>query len=245
MKWYNWEPHYQKIKENLREKNLSINFSKDKKSALILQKIIKEQKNKSKLDELINKILSKEIIIYGAGPSLKDEIKKLNTETYNDKTIIAVDGASKIFTEKEINPSPDIIVTDLDGDIESIKKLNEEGANLVIHAHGDNIPKIKKYVPKFTDIIGTTQTRPLEKVYNFGGFTDGDRAAFLAEELGAKKIILGGMDFGDTVGKYSDPSIEKSKEASELKKEKLKIAEELLELIEKTGNLENIKFLEN
>lgn len=32
-------------------------------------------------------------------------------------------------------------------------------------------------------------------VYNFGGFTDGDRAVFLAEALGASLIVVAGMDF--------------------------------------------------
>ena len=41
---------------------------------------------------------------------------------------------------------------------------------------------------------------PVKNVYNFGGFTDGDRSVFWAEEFGAKEIILIGMDFGIHIG---------------------------------------------
>ena len=44
-------------------------------------------------------------------------------------------------------------------------------------------------------VIGTTQIEPISDVYNFGGFTDGDRAVFLAEHFGAKEIELVGFDF--------------------------------------------------
>ena len=47
---------------------------------------------------------------------------------------------------------------------------------------------------------------PTNNVYNFGGFTDGDRSVFLAEELGASQIILVGMDLGNKIGKYYSKS---------------------------------------
>ncbi|NHI04633.1 hypothetical protein DYY67_1794 [Candidatus Nitrosotalea sp. TS] len=55
----------------------------------------------------------------------------------------------------------------------------------------------------FRRCIGTTEGKPFDKIKNFGGFTDGDRCVFLARHFGAKRIILFGMDFGDTVGAYS------------------------------------------
>ena len=48
-----------------------------------------------------------------------------------------------------------------------------------------------------------TQTKPVGRVHNFGGFTDGDRCVFLANHFKAKKIILLGMDFGTRIGRYS------------------------------------------
>ena len=54
-----------------------------------------------------------------------------------------------------------------------------------------------RYVPQLENVIGTCQCRPPEGLYNFGGFTDGDRSVFLASELGALSIELVGFDFED------------------------------------------------
>jgi len=59
-------------------------------------------------------------------------------------------------------------------------------------------------IGNFKNCIGTTQTKPIGKLQNFGGFTDGDRAVFLANYFMAKKIILFGMDFGKRIGKFSN-----------------------------------------
>ena len=68
---------------------------------------------------------------------------------------------------------------------------------MVVHAHGDNLDALKRYVPQLERIIGTVQCRPPPGLYNFGGFTDGDRCVFLAQELGAASIKLVGFDFED------------------------------------------------
>jgi hypothetical protein len=77
---------------------------------------------------------------------------------------------------------------------------------MIVHAHGDNAEKIH-LVKDFKNCIGTTQTKPVGKVHNFGGFTDGDRCVFLANHFKAKKIILLGMDFGTRIGKYSKATV--------------------------------------
>jgi uncharacterized Rossmann fold enzyme len=70
---------------------------------------------------------------------------------------------------------------------------------------------------------------PTENVYNFGGFTDGDRSVFLAEEMRAKSITLIGMDFNSNPRKFStDHDIN-----FELKQKKLKTAKRLLEMLGK------------
>jgi uncharacterized Rossmann fold enzyme len=69
---------------------------------------------------------------------------------------------------------------------------------LSLHAHGDNIPHLRFWVPRFNGpLVGTTQSRPIPGIYNFGGFTDGDRAAFAAHALGAEKVKLLGFDLDD------------------------------------------------
>ncbi|MBU4189948.1 MAG: DUF115 domain-containing protein, partial [Candidatus Thermoplasmatota archaeon] len=95
------------------------------------------------------------------------------------------------------------------------------GAIAMIHAHGNNINRLERYVPMFNGkLIGTTQAKPFDNIYNFGGFTDGDRAVCLSDHFGAKKIFLAGFDFKN-VGKYS-----KSKE---LKMKKLGWAKRIIE----------------
>jgi uncharacterized Rossmann fold enzyme len=100
---------------------------------------------------------------------------------------------------------------------------------MVVHAHGDNVKRLKKLVPRFRHIIGSTQVMPVENVYNFGGFTDGDRCVFLAEEFAAKEIVLIGMELGNQIGAYSKEVIKNI----DLKKQKMKAAKRLLEMLAK------------
>jgi hypothetical protein len=70
---------------------------------------------------------------------------------------------------------------------------------------------------------------PIENVYNFGGFTDGDRSVFMADEMGARMIVLVGMDLTEQTTKYSAGKIANE----DLKGKKLKRARQLLEMLSK------------
>lgn len=188
--------------------------------------------------ELSELPFKRNMIVFGAGPSLKKHIHILKENLINDLDdfiIISADGATTALLEENIIPN--IIVTDLDGKIQDISHANAEGAYLVVHAHGNNIESLKKYLPKLKNILGTTQSTPLKHVHNFGGFTDGDRAVFLAVELGAQNIILAGMDFGEIVTKYSRPDMNQDTGyGDEIKIKKLKYGEELVDWIIKNEN---------
>ncbi|MHB8585584.1 MAG: 6-hydroxymethylpterin diphosphokinase MptE-like protein [Thermoplasmatota archaeon] len=107
------------------------------------------------------------------------------------------------------------IVSDLDGDLHAIAQANADGIPVCVHAHGDNIDAVREWVPRFRGpLIGTTQAEPVPPLYNMGGFTDGDRACFLAEALGATELVLAGFDFEHA--------------ASERKQRKLAFAHRLL-----------------
>ena len=97
---------------------------------------------------------------------------------------------------------PEVICTDLDGNSEAdIQKeilACKQGSIVLIHAHGDNIDKLEKYVPRFKSFIATTQAKPFDKVYNFGGFSDGEQCIFVAKEPRAKSVRLAGFDFDDS-----------------------------------------------
>jgi uncharacterized Rossmann fold enzyme len=91
---------------------------------------------------------------------------------------------------------PVAIVTDLDGDVALQVALSAIDVPLVVHAHGDNRAAVAEHVPVLPGpVLGTTQAEPRGRVRNFGGFTDGDRAACLAVAMGATSLALAGFDF--------------------------------------------------
>ena len=197
-------------------KELNYSEKKDKESALILDSILKKTDTIKKVRKLIE---GKTIFVIGSGPSLSIAIPKLKKLEKSIK--IAADSSLKPLVDNGI--IPDIIVTDLDGNENTIKKISKTKSIFVIHAHGDNIEKLQM-VKKMKNCIGTTQTNPFNKIQNFGGFTDGDRGVFLASYFNAKKIILFGMDFGNQIGKFSNTK----KSDREIKLKKLEIGKELL-----------------
>jgi uncharacterized Rossmann fold enzyme len=217
-----WSPWYRSIVETF-----GFDIREDQKAADVLSELI--AKKALKLQNLKRKIKGKPVIVFGAGPSLDRNLREIVDGGLHKKyVIISANGATTalLHTAKIV---PDIIVTDLDGRIGDILKANREGAIVVVHAHGDNIEALKKYVPKIEgNILGSTQVEPRINVYNFGGFTDGDRGAFLAEEMGSKRIVLAGMDLGFKVGKYSKPNLRKGSRASLNKRKKLEMAKRLL-----------------
>ena len=176
-------------------KEFEYDEKKDKEAAIILNSILKRSNINN---EILNLIKNETVFVIGSGPSLSTAIPKLKNLKKSIK--IAADSSVKPLVDNGI--IPDIVITDLDGDENSLKKIATKSI-FVVHAHGDNINKLK-FSKKFKKCIGTTQSKPFSKIQNFGGFTDGDRGVFLANHFGAKKIILFGMDFGERIGKYSN-----------------------------------------
>ena len=192
MDWETWKPWYQRI-----VKRLNLDVRADEDAARLLDSLLP----KPDIQGLKRLIRGRECIVFGAGPSLDDDLKKLQRAGHLDKTLISADGATSAVIKYR---DPDIIVTDLDGVVEDQLETWRRGSWLVVHAHGDNAAQVRKTVAQLRErVIGTTQVRPFGKLFNFGGFTDGDRAAFMAHELGASKILLAGMDLGSKIGKYS------------------------------------------
>jgi 2-amino-4-hydroxy-6-hydroxymethyldihydropteridine diphosphokinase len=229
MDYKDWESIYRRI-----VKDFHFSVENDEKAADVLNTLLRQKSLKS-IDKLNDLIAGKEIIIFGAGPSLESSIIK-HKKMFADTLKIAADGATTALLKYEI--LPDIIVTDLDGKVPDQVKANLYGSIVVIHAHGDNIDKIKKYVPKFKgEIVGTTQTNPepYDNIHNLGGFTDGDRAVYLADHFHAKKICLVGFDFNNEIGPYSF-SENKNKT---LKLKKLKWCKNLINML----NKKNISYL--
>ncbi|MFB5638348.1 MAG: 6-hydroxymethylpterin diphosphokinase MptE-like protein [Nitrosarchaeum sp.] len=185
----------------------------DRDSAIILDSILRKTVSVKKISKMVK---GKTVFVIGAGPSLSKAIPVL--KNFRKVTKIVADSALKPLIENGIKP--DIVITDLDGDKDSLIKVGKTNSIFVVHAHGDNIDKLY-LVENFKNCIGTTQSKSFNNIQNFGGFTDGDRAVFLASNFDAKKIILFGMDFGKKIGKYSKTkSIERKTKLKKLRKGK-------------------------
>lgn len=220
MKFIDWFPYYQDIRQQF-----GYSTEKDQEAAEILSNMLKRKALDTKA--LQRKINGKQVLVIGAGPSLEKTIRYLKQSKYRKYIKLVANGAVQALIENKIRP--DVVVTDLDGNLPFLRKAEKLGAIMVVHAHGDNIDMLKKVVPRLHRIVGTTQVMPTENVYNFGGFTDGDRCVFLAEEFGAKQIILFGMEFGPQVGRYSKDTIKDV----ELKQKKMQVGKKLLIMLAK------------
>ncbi|MBP2624666.1 MAG: DUF115 domain-containing protein [Nitrosopumilaceae archaeon] len=205
-----WERKYAQIIEEF-----DYNEEDDEKSAKLLNSLLK---SKPSIEKLKSRIENRTVFVVGAGPSVSSSIHIL--KKFQNVTKIVADGAAYALIKN--NVEPDIIVTDLDGCDEYINNIKDE--IVIVHAHGDNYDKLK-LVTKIKNCIGTTETKPFGNIYNFGGFTDGDRCVFLAAYFHAKKIILFGMDFGNVIGEYSKKTVQNKL----LKIKKMKKAKDLLE----------------
>ncbi|MFQ5800458.1 MAG: 6-hydroxymethylpterin diphosphokinase MptE-like protein [Candidatus Hydrothermarchaeales archaeon] len=197
-------------------------MERDRRSASLLNAFLKRP-NLKRLEDLIK---GKDVNIFGAGPSLE------RLGPIPEGVNIAADGACSFLMERGV--VPDMVVTDLDGKIEDILEANKRGAIVILHAHGDNMNKIKRYAKEFTDLYGTTQIRPFGNLLNFGGFTDGDRAGFIAEHFKAGKISFYAMEFEEPPGRYS---FTKPKDVQK-KKKKLMWAKRLVEYLKENSEVE-------
>ena len=157
----------------------------------------------------------RQVAIAGAGPSLDAERDRAASA---DAVVAASTAADRLLAA---GVDVDCMVTDLDKTPETAREFTERGVPVAAHAHGDNVPAVREYVPTFEGewVLPTTQAEPAGSVRNFGGFTDGDRAAFLADHFGAAELAFVGWDFDDpTVGR--------------MKRQKLAWAERLLYWLE-------------
>ncbi|HNX18001.1 MAG TPA: DUF115 domain-containing protein [Methanoregula sp.] len=204
MEFSSWEPYYIEILEYF-------GFSRedDENAARILATLI----SRDDLQALTRLVKDRDVVVCGNAPCLVKELGRIQ----KDSVVFAADAAADVLFTHGIRP--DAVFTDLDGATDHLLEMNRQGTIIVVHAHGDNIPLLRHWTKKFTGpLVATTQSTPLSHVHNFGGFSDGDRAAFAADALGAKKIMFVGFDLDD---KNVDP----------VKRGKLLWAKKLLALI--------------
>lgn len=228
---------YIQIKEDF-----NFDLQKDIKARDYLSLIFLKKSQKWKLENVLNSfkdsILSKpSLLVYGCGPSLEKTVdviwKQKGIGFFKNFINLTADGASILLREKGINV--DAIFTDLDG---ITKKEFEYASFNIVHAHGDNIERLKFFeneIISFENVIGTTQVEPVTNLINTGGFTDGDRILYFLRPLlfSFHNLFLIGMDFGSNIGKYSKLDVNKSQEATPIKQKKLLYAKKLIKWLKK------------
>ncbi len=155
-----------------------------------------------------------------AGIELNDLIRSNRWDTLPSADVVSVVGPSHpadhpegyvIVADSALNYYKgrfDMIVSDLDGPVDKIIENTE--SIKVIHAHGDNINKLRETIPRLKGVVlGTTQSIPLKNVMNIGGFTDGDRSVIMGTLMGAKKILIHGFDYSEPVDEPKELKIRK------------------------------------
>ncbi|MFX1327430.1 MAG: 6-hydroxymethylpterin diphosphokinase MptE-like protein [Promethearchaeota archaeon] len=187
------------------------------------------------------------ILIYGCGPSLEKTfntiLKRKGLNFFKNFINIAADGASTLLRKNGVQI--DAIFTDLDGITKN--EFNYASFN-VVHAHGDNIEKLKIFkndIIKFENVIGTTQIEPTQNLLNPGGFTDGDRILYFLRTLLSPfhTLFYIGMDFGSIIGKYSKLDLKHDQKANPTKLKKLQYAIKLMKWL--SDKIENKIYLVN
>ena len=195
MELQRWEGIYEEI---LRD--MGYDRSSDESSARLL-KTLTQMSDLIDDDDVYDLMRDTVAIIGPAEPDLSG---------LDGKTVIAAGSATETVMKALV---PDIVVTDLDGDIQSQIEASDRGAITFIHAHGDNSDLIMRYAKEFRGpIVLTTQATPDNVIRNYGGFTDGDRAVCIARHFGASEKELRGFDFDvPTIKDGSDPETKKRK----------------------------------
>ena len=216
-------------------RRLDLDPEADREATELLTSMLQSVDPNPLLKRLSDSISGNQVIVCGAGPSLKQHMELLmKDDNFGDSVIVVADGAISVILELGLRC--DVLVTDLDGTIDHLLEARKDGALLIVHAHGDNIERVKLTVPLLGEVLGSTQVEPTERAFLWGGFTDGDRACHVVSEYSPEKVILAGMDFGEMVGRWSKPGHEDHFPAGKRKRIKLEIAEELISsLFDRTG----------
>ena len=156
------------------------------------------------------------VAVAGAGPSLESTA---DVAAAADVVVAAGTAADRL---PAVGVDVDLAVSDLDKNPGTVAGLTREGVPAAVHAHGDNRAALREWLPRCDPehVLATTQAAPRPPVVNHGGFTDGDRAAFLADAFGARQLRFPGWNL-------DDPNV------GPVKREKLRWAERLLAWLER------------
>lgn len=221
MEYSRWAPRYQAI-----AREFGFPFEREVAAADRLEQLLNEEDRHDGLPRVERRLRGRTAIVVGGARGFgAPPVWRLPKE-HAPPAILAADGATVACLEAGL--VPDVVVTDLDGPIPGEVNANVRGAIGVLHAHGDNLAALERWVPEFDgEVAGSWAGPPRPALLNVGGFTDGDRAAYLAEACGARRILLWGFDFEEP-----DPA---SSGSVEVKRRKLAWARRLLAELARSG----------
>jgi 2-amino-4-hydroxy-6-hydroxymethyldihydropteridine diphosphokinase len=220
VRYSQWAPEYERIRARF-------GFSMDRERAASerLVELLPRPALERAEQRIRARVQGRDTIVVGLAPRSGAPPLWMLPRTEIPPALVVADGAAERCLAAGL--VPDIVVTDLDGPIPSEVTANVRGALVVVHAHGDNVPALERWVPQFPrELAGSWAGPPERGLVDFGGFTDGDRAAYLAEYVGAPRILLFGFDFEHVDVGEADPGV---------KKQKLDVARENLDLLAREG----------
>lgn len=189
MEYAEWAPEYARIRAAF-----GYPFDREVRSAEALRGLLPTAARREPLVRLGGRLRGREVIVVGFAPGAGPPPVWRLPPRATTPVLVVADGATQACLGAGLVPS--VIVTDLDGPVPSEISANSRGALVLVHAHGDNLPALEAWVPQFPgELAGSWAGPPTPDLIDVGGFTDGDRAVFLAEHLGAERILLWGFDF--------------------------------------------------
>ncbi len=189
MEYSRWAPRYDAIRAEF-----GFPFERERVAADALVRLLPEESRTPPLPRIRPRLAGRDVVVVGAAPGTGPPPVWRLPSTDPAPALVAADGGAAACLAGRLVPT--VVVTDLDGPVPSEVSANRQGALVVVHAHGDNRPALEAWVPEFPgELAGSWAGPPTEVLLDVGGFTDGDRAAYLAEACGARRVLLWGFDF--------------------------------------------------
>ncbi|MGB1585484.1 MAG: 6-hydroxymethylpterin diphosphokinase MptE-like protein [Thermoplasmatota archaeon] len=202
MDWTQWEPTYRAILVDF-----GWHEQDDAAAAAALHDALG---GRSAWRDVGTEIKRRHVTVVGCGPAL-DQLRPHDLHG----VVVAADGA--VSRLRAIGVLPRVVVTDLDGNPDDLKWAADQGASMVVHAHGDNQAKLGLVADLGSFVAGTYQSTPdpeLSPLRNLGGFTDGDRAVMLCQAYQVRSLHVAAFDATAAPSGHShdfDPAIKARK----------------------------------
>jgi 2-amino-4-hydroxy-6-hydroxymethyldihydropteridine diphosphokinase len=217
-----WAPQYERLRADF-----GFPWEAERTSADRLVELLPAAARAEPLGRIVPLLRHRDVIVVGLAPGAGPPPLWKLAETSPTPAIVAADGAAETCLRAGLVPT--VVATDLDGPVPAEIEANRRGSVVLVHAHGDNLPALEEWVPQFPGALaGSWAGPPRAELLDVGGFTDGDRAAYLADHAGARRVLLWGFDFDEV--DEADPA------GRERKRAKLRWARELLDFLARRGS---------